>query len=124
MEKKKCRSCQKEFLGRTDKKYCSTKCKNHYNYYQRKNTQKITRRIDKILHRNYEILKMLLPSNKSRIKYDRLVLEQAGFQFNYHTSTYTNSRNKTYYYLYDIAWMAFSTREIMIVQKLKKKNSR
>ena len=63
-----------------------------------------------------------MPQGKYKVQYDRIVLERAGFQFNYHTSSYVNSRNKRYFYLYDYAWMEFSTREIMIIRKKEKKS--
>lgn len=117
MKDRACIQCKKVIKGRVDKKFCSLACKNAFNYQLRRDTKSITKTIDNILHRNYEILRLLMPEGKKKVLYNRLVLEQTGFQFNYHTSTYVNSRKKTYFYVYDFAWMEFSTREIMIVRK-------
>ncbi|WMX13177.1 hypothetical protein [Aureispira sp. CCB-E] len=117
MKDKTCSYCKKGLKGRRDKKFCSLKCKNTFNYELRRDTKTITKTIDAILHRNYEILRMLMSEGKKKIYYNRLVLEQIGFQFNYHTSTYVNSKKKIYYYVYDFAWMEFTTREILIVKK-------
>ncbi len=118
MTKKNCPNCEKEFKGRSDKKFCSITCKNAFNYELRRKTKEITRTIDNILHRNYEILNVLMDKSKGKkAMFDRLILEQAGFQFNYHTSSYVNSQKKTYFYVYDFAWMEFSTREILVVKK-------
>lgn len=114
---KNCPQCKEEFAGRVDKKFCSIDCKNSYNYALRKKTKKATASIDKILHRNHEILTMLMPEKRKKIKYDRLVLEQAGFNFNYFTGTYKNSKSKLYHYVYNYAWMEFSTQEILIIKQ-------
>ena len=112
-----CKYCVKEFSGRSDKKFCSTTCKNKFNYKQRKETKDITKTIDNILHRNRIILKILVGERRKRMKIDRLELDRMGFNFNYITGVYKNSRNKTYHYIYDYAWMEFSTQEILVVRK-------
>lgn len=105
-------------LGRSDKKFCSVKCKNDYNYRMRKATKSATAQIDAILHRNREILEQLMSSQtKKKLMIDRLELERWGFNFNYITGIYKNSQGKLYHYVYDYAWMAFSKQEVMIVKK-------
>ncbi len=74
--------------------------------------------VDGILHRNHRILTILMSESKTKKeKFPRLVLERAGFNFNYYTGTYLNSQNKTYHYVYNFAWMPFSMEEIMVVMK-------
>ena len=115
---KKCLHCQKEFRGRSDKKFCSTSCRNNYNYIQRKNTKNAVKAIDYILHRNRNILQSLMgEKGRNKMMVDRLQLDQMGFNFNYITGIYKNSQNKLYHYVYDYAWMQFSKQEIMIVRK-------
>ena len=105
-------------VGRMDKKFCSVKCKNDYNYHQRRNTKTATKAIDKILHRNREILEQVMQSQKKKkLMIDRLELERWGFNFNYITGIYKNSQGKLYHYVYDYAWMEFSKQEVMIVKK-------
>lgn len=115
--KKECLHCTIEFRGRSDKKFCSTRCKNNYNYTARKSVKKITITIDKILHRNYEILRTIMGEQRKKMMIERLELEKMGFSFNYITGIYTNSKGKVYHYVYDFAWMQFSTQQIMIVKK-------
>lgn len=104
--------------GRSDKKYCSDACKNGHHNELRNPKDDIVRDIDLILHRNRAILQMLMQNAKSsKITIDRLILEQAGFNFDKHTGIYRNSQQKTYYYLYDYAWMEFSLEKVMIVRK-------
>jgi hypothetical protein len=47
----------------------------------------------------------------------RNIVAQKKFRFKYHTHTYTNANNKTYHYIYDLAWMEFSDDEILILRK-------
>lgn len=115
--KKSCIQCGDEFRGRADKKYCSVDCKNIYNYNRRKETQSVTEEIDKILHRNREILTTIMGPKRMRMKIPRLELERMGFNFKYITSYYVNTSKKTYHYVYEFAWMEFSDQKVMIVKE-------
>jgi hypothetical protein len=116
--KKECGVCKKEFIGRSDKKYCSLDCKNKFNNQLRSTQSNIIAQIDIILHRNHHILTVLFGGGKTKkIKIQKLVLLRAGFDFTHYTGTYTNNKNKRYNYVYDFAWMEFSTQEVLIVKK-------
>lgn len=112
----KCLQCSKEIIGRTDKKFCSVTCKNEYNNKLRKLTIKETALIDSYLHRNREILMTIIGSAK-QVQLDKLVLIRAKFRFEYHTGHYMNKEGKTYWLVYDFAWMDFSDQKILIVRK-------
>lgn len=113
----KCKICKKDLVGRTDKLFCSVKCKNQYHLKLSRVTLIEAKEIDRFLHRNRSILLELLGKNKTQIKVDREVLEKKKFRFKYHTHIYTNSKGKIYNYLYDFAWMEFSDDEILIIRK-------
>lgn len=117
--KKKCENCATEMQGRTDKRFCSTRCKNEKNNALRQNTREVTKEIDGYLHRNREILALLMGQAKKET-FDRLILTRAGFRFEFMTSIYTNKEGKTYYIVYDYAWMEFSDLKVLIVRKTKK----
>jgi hypothetical protein len=116
--KKKCQQCQAEFNGRTDKRFCSVKCKNENHFALRQNTRSITKEIDGYLHRNREILFTLMGKAKKEI-FDKIILDRTGFRFDYCTGIYINKENKTYFLLYDYAWMQFSDQSILVVRKTK-----
>jgi len=117
-----CKECEIIFLGRSDKKFCSTTCKNKFNYRLKKETKDVAKVIDGILHRNRIILKSLMENERNiKLKIDRIILEKMNFNFNYFTGTYKNSSNKLYHYVYDFAWMEFSTQEILIIKQKNKK---
>ena len=84
----KCLQCSKEIIGRTDKKFCSVTC----------------------------ILMTIIGSAK-QVQLDKLVLIRAKFRFEYHTGHYLNKEGKTYWLVYDFAWMDFSDQKILIVRK-------
>ena len=114
---KQCKVCHQEFTGRSDKIFCSVKCKNIYHIRLKKNTDKAVRKINQILHRNRRILFELMSEMTVQKTIDRLVLDKRGFNFLYHTHLQINSKGKTYHYIYDYGWMSFSDDRIMIVKR-------
>ena len=117
MQKSTCILCGKPIVGRTDKKYCSTFCKNTYNYNKRSKTKSATQVIDAILHKNREILDVIMGPNRKKMKIEKRELIQMGFQSEYLTGFYYNSQGKMYRYVYDFAWMEFTGSIVMIVKK-------
>jgi len=117
MTNKKCKQCKKALAGRSDKQFCSVTCKNTFNYHQKKGNKDYVKGIDKILHRNRIILNTIMGEKRKKMMIDRLELEQMGFNFTYITRVYTNKEGKMYHYVYDFAWMDFSTQKVMIVRK-------
>jgi len=117
-----CKICSTIIVGRKDKIFCSVKCKNYYHVNLRKVTAIAVKEIDTILHRNRSILLELMGKRKAEHLVERVVLEKKNFKFKYHTHLQVNSKGKTYYYVYDFAWMEFSTDKILIVRKFKKKS--
>ena len=108
MHQRKCRLCKSKFFGRTDKIFCSIKCKSTYHRKLRAVTHKVTIDIDKILHRNRSILLEIMGKHMTQMKVPTIVLERKKFNFNYVTKYQCNSRGKMYNYVYDFAWMTFS----------------
>jgi predicted nucleic acid-binding Zn ribbon protein len=114
--KKHCLSCGQEMQGRADKRFCSLPCKNAYNNEQRRQSRGATEEIDSYLHRNREVLALLMGETK-KASFDRLTLQRAGFKFEYHTGVYFNKEGKMYRIVYDFAWMDFSDQSVLIVRK-------
>ena len=117
MQKPSCILCGKPIAGRTDKKYCSQNCKNTYNYNRRSSTKSATQTIDAILHKNREILDVIMGPKRKKMEIVKSELIKMGFQSAYITGYYTNSRGKLYHYVYDFAWMEFTGDKVMIVKK-------
>jgi len=113
----KCKICNNPIVGRSDKIFCSVKCKNYYHTNLRRVTDNAVKEINKILHRNRSILLEILGKQKTQKKVERIVLDKKKFNFKYHTHIIRNSKGKLYFYIYDFAWMEFSDNEILIVRK-------
>lgn len=114
IKEKKCKICANSITGRSDKLFCSLKCKNLYHKNLRDVTNIAAKKIDLILHRNRSILIEIMGKNRKQLKIKRFVLEKKKFRFKYHTHFYINSSNKMYKYVYDFSWMEFSDDEILI----------
>ncbi len=113
----KCKICSNIIIGRSDKKFCSVKCKNYYHTNLRRVTNFAVTDINKILHRNRSIMLEIMGKHKVQKKVNRIDLENKKFNFKYHTHFNVNSKGKTYFYVYDFAWMEFSNDEVLIVHK-------
>lgn len=116
--KKQCLQCNQPIRGRSDKKFCSTACKNQHAKAARDALRDVVGEIDGYLHRNREIL-ALLTGNAPKVELDRLVLTRTGFKYEFHTGTYLNKEGKLYRIVYDFAWLDFSDQKILIVKKKK-----
>ena len=114
---KKCKICNEKIVGRSDKMFCSVRCKSLYHFKLRKVTNEATLQIDEILHRNRSILLEILGKKKMQVKIKRIVLERKKFRFKYITHFHINSKGKMYHHVYDFAWIEFSDDEILIVRR-------
>ncbi len=113
----KCKICNKLIVGRSDKLFCSVRCKNYYHINLRRVTSVAVKDINIILHRNRSILLEIMGKRKVQLKVSRMVLEKKKYRFKYHTHFHINSKGKAYYHVYDFAWMEFSDDEILIVRR-------
>lgn len=111
-----CLICKKKVVGRSDKIFCSIKCKNNYYSRLRKNTENAVARIDRILHRNRSILLEIMGKSSNSKKVSRLVLDKKNFNTNYFTGLHINNRGKTLYRVYDFSWTVFSDQEMLIMR--------
>lgn len=117
-----CLQCSAPLLGRSDKLFCSAKCKNTYHYAKRLPKPSVIQEVDGILHKNHELLQQVFTGEKTdKLKLPRMLLDKMGFNFNYHTGTYVNRQGKTYHYVYDFAWMEFSMQEVLLVRRTAKR---
>lgn len=114
---RKCKLCKNSFRGRSDKVFCSPKCKAIYHYKLNHVTKTTAQKIDCILHRNRSILLEIMGKNTVQKKIKRILLEQKNFHFKYITHYNINSKGKMYHHVYDFAWMEFSDDEVLIIRR-------
>ena len=111
---RKCRLCQEPFMGRSDKMFCSVRCKTSYHEQLSHVTFEASKRIDKILHRNRSILLELMGKNGTQKKIPKITLDAKKFNWTYLTHYHTNSQGKEVRYIYDFSYMIFSDQEVLI----------
>lgn len=118
MTKRECLQCGKKLVGRSDKKFCDTPCRNAY-YAATREQEEVAyvKKINSILLKNRKILVSLMEGKGKKAYFDRTLLASNGFNFQYCTGTYVNRQEKMYFYVYDFGWMEFSLQEIMVVRK-------
>ena len=109
-----CRLCKSHFNGRSDKIFCTVKCKTSYHQKLSQVTRDAAYKIDNILHRNRSILLEIMGKKKTQMKVSILTLERKKFNFNYITTYKINKQNKEYRYVYDFSYMLFSNSEVLI----------
>ena len=114
---RKCRLCKAPVKGRSDKIFCTLACKNEYHLRLRRATAKAVVETDKILHRNRSILLEVMGKNSTQKKIPKTTLDKKKFNPTYMTGFYINKQDKTYYLIYDFAWMEFSSGEVLIIRQ-------
>ncbi len=115
--KRLCQNCSTEYFGRQDKKFCSDYCRNQFNNKLNSDIYNFTRNINNTLRKNRRILAALNPTGKTKIHRDKLTAK--GFNFNYHTNTYTTKAGKTYYFCYDQGYLELENQMLALVIRLE-----
>jgi predicted nucleic acid-binding Zn ribbon protein len=115
-EVRTCLSCGKPVKGRSDKKFCDDYCRNNYNNQVKADTNNYVRNINNALRKNRHILEALLGEvGMTKVGKQRLLNE--GFQFKYHTHTYTTTKGSTYYFCYEYGFLQLEADLLLIVKK-------
>jgi predicted nucleic acid-binding Zn ribbon protein len=115
MEEKLCPECGNRIIGRADKKFCSDECRSSFNNSKNRNTNNMLRKVNATLKRNRDILLSYNPDGKITIAKSKL--QNAGFNFNYHTNIYTTKSGKTYYFCYDQGYLDLENNYCGLVVK-------
>lgn len=113
--KQTCKQCLACFKGRSDKKFCSIRCKNTWHAEQQQTMRNVMAEIDAHLHQNRKILEILM-GNATKIELDVHILTQTGFRYEYHTGTHLNNAGNFYRIVYDYKWMDVSDQKILILR--------
>lgn len=109
--KKECLYCEKALAGREDKRFCDVDCKN--NYHSRSKSElnaqghPNTSEIIKIIKQNYKILlgyKAEITS-RSSLWFDSQEFHKRGFNPNFYTSVYHDSKQNLWFCCFDICYL-------------------
>ena len=112
---KQCPECGDTIVGRIDKKFCSDGCRNTYNNRLNKDHKNIIRNTNNRLRKNYRILEVLNPEQKTKVSKSRLI--EKGFDFNYITNIYTTKAGKIYYFVYNQGYLPLDNDYYALVKR-------
>lgn len=115
-----CPICSTQLRGRSDKLFCTTKCKSIYHYQLKKELFTETARIDRLLHKNYKILTRMLPEEKNQMLISKDLLDQKNFQYQYLTCLKKCHEKKLFHCVYDIAWRKMDDETLLLVRTMSK----
>ena len=116
---KKCLMCDKTLRGRVDKKFCDDYCRSNYNNLQKQKDKPdlYVKEVNNILLKNRKILSELLPEQEEITKTTLDKLIQKGFVFKYHTHTYKNKKEQTYFFCYDCGYLPLGENWFLVVRR-------
>ncbi len=112
---KLCPECNRPIYGRADKKFCSDMCRNSFNNKQNGSINNMVRRVNSILKKNRRILEELNPKGKIKVTRSKLIAN--GFDFEYHTSTYTTKEGSVYFFCYEHGYLPLENEFYLLVRR-------
>ena len=105
---KTCPVCDNVLKGRSDKKFCSTKCKSIDQYEKRQETEVFYLKVEKQLRVNRKLLKSYNKSGFTTIRKSELINE--GFNPNFFTHYWKNNKGDVYLFVYEYGFLSTSHR--------------
>ena len=100
---RKCPICGGVIKGRSDKKYCSTKCKSINQYEKRHSEEAFFLKVEKQLRTNRKVLKHYNKSGYTTIRKSELV--KHGFDSRYHTHYWQNQKGDRYLFVFEYGFL-------------------
>jgi hypothetical protein len=114
-DQKRCLFDKTVIKGRSDKKFCSLKCKNSYNNQINRDREKVFDLYEKRLHKNHGVLKMFYELSKDEKFIQITPLYQYGFNPRYYIGTMKYiPTGEIVHIVYDYAFLYDPKQEIKI----------
>lgn len=101
--KKICPVCGTLVTGRSDKLFCSTKCKSINQYENRQENERFFFKVDKKLKVNRKLLRQYNKSGLSTIRKSELL--KAGFDPKFFTHYWKNQEGEVYLFVYEYGFL-------------------
>jgi predicted nucleic acid-binding Zn ribbon protein len=109
-----CPECGDKITGRVDKKFCSDQCRNTYNNRLNSDASNLVRNINNTLRKNRRVLQELnKQSGKTMVNKDTLLTN--GFNFSYHTHTYTTKKGAVYVFCYEQGYLFLEDKNMYLL---------
>jgi len=112
-----CLTCGRPLKGRLDKKFCDDACRNSFNNQQNSDQNNFVRNINNILRKNRRLLEAQIPEGEEMKKVPREKLNQAGFNFRYHTHQYQNQKGQVYFFNYEYGYLPLEGDWLLVVKR-------
>ena len=104
---KTCPQCGGQIIGRSDRRFCASQCKNAWHYAKTKEKDRIFDTVDRVLHKNRDILKRFYQySQETRyVPMNRFL--SRGFDLNYYHRIIMNQNGtgNNLYVIYDFSYV-------------------
>lgn len=114
-ETKTCLECGETIQGRADKKFCDDQCRSLYNNKANSDTTTGMRNINNILRKNRRIMQDL-SNEEGKTMLPKSKLADAGFNFKYHTHTYTTQKGSVYKLCYEYGYLNIENDYVMVIR--------
>lgn len=101
---KRCPICTSVIKGRTDKKFCSIKCKSIYQYENRQKTEVFFLKVERQLRIDRKLLKKFNRSGYTTIRKSELMAE--GFDPMFFTHYWKNQKGDVYLFVFEYGFLA------------------
>ncbi len=101
---KACMHCEKDLVGRTDKKFCDPQCKSAYQYKKsQEEPERFYNKVDNQLKLNRKILKEYNKGGKVTVRAE--ILKEKGFNPNFFTHYWKNRKGEAYLFIYEFGFL-------------------
>jgi predicted nucleic acid-binding Zn ribbon protein len=106
-KEKSCPICEAIIVGRSDKKFCSMKCKSINQYEKRQKNEGFFLKVEKQLRINRKLLKRFNRSGFATIRKSELI--SAGFNPKFFTHYWKNAKGEVYLFVYEYGFLSKKT---------------
>ncbi len=101
---KNCPVCGTLLKGRSDKKFCSAKCKSIHQYEQRQETEAFYLKVERQLRINRKLLRRYNKSGFTTIRKSELITQ--GFEPKFFTHYWKNKKGEVYLFVYEYGFLS------------------
>lgn len=115
VEEKICLECGEKIKGRADKKFCDDQCRSAYNNKANSDSTAEMRNVNNILRKNRRVM-FELSNEEGKTRISKTKLHEQGFNFKYHTHTYTTKAGTVYKLCYDYGYLPIENDYYMVVK--------
>ena len=119
---RKCKECETQLYGRSDKRFCSDACRSNYHNRENKGAIDMMRSVHSHLKRNWKILKNLEEQGQREVMRESLL--NLGFNFTYITDVQVVKNGVNYRFCYDLGYYTRNEHLVSLVNKKHKCPSR